>query len=427
MTTVVGVDERAARIVDVDEHVTTEQPGVPAAPGEGRRMLDLLGWAGRTDVQRVDHYTRGSLYVIYWFLLLTSVPGTYAEAGEPWQGLVNLGLVVLTGVAGHRALGPVVEAFPTRAVPRGSRVLWFGAAVLAVLGWCFVVAEEGPWASAYLVVMATCWVLGGVRGRLLPWVLAGVSALLLGVATESVWGAAVGAAIALFFVFTVQSTLWLLGVVHELDRARRTEASLAVAEERLRFSRDVHDVMGRHLSVIAVQAELAATMVERGDDRAADRIRQVRATAHDALREARELARGYRELDLAQETEGAVALLTSAGALAEADLDALPEQWHEPVARLVREAVTNVLRHSAATRVRISYAEVGGGGLVEVRNDRPHAAGSDDGSGLATLARELAPLGARLTHGTEQTADGDDFVLQLRWDTPAHAAPGGER
>ena len=425
MTTVVEPEERAGRIDAVTDHATTEQLGVPAAAGEARRRFDLIGWAGRTDVQRVELYTRISLYAIFWFLLLTSLPGAFLEAREPWQGAVTVALLLLVGATGHFALLRVVHHYPVRGVPRTRSLPAFGVASAAVLAWVTAVGERGTLGAEFCVVMAVPWVLGGLRHRWLPWALAAFGAAVMAYAGDEVGVAIVGAVVALFFVFTVQSTLWLLGVVHELDRARRTEASLAVAEERLRFSRDVHDVLGRHLSVIAVQAELAAAMVERGDDRATDRIRQVRATAHDALREARELARGYRELDLAQETEGAVALLTSAGARAEADLDGLPEQWHEPVARLVREAVTNVLRHSAATRVQISYAEEEGGGLVEVRNDRPHAGGSSDGSGLATLARDLAPLGARLTHGTEQTPDGDVFVLQLRWDAPA--APGGER
>jgi len=408
----------------VTDHATSEQSGVPAEPGAARRRLDLFGWAARTDVQRVEFYMRISLYVIFWFLLVTSFPGAFVEARAPWQGAVTLTLLVVMGAVGHVALLRVVHHYPVRSAPRTRSLPAFAVAAAVVLVWVTAVGEGGTIAAEFCVVMAVPWVFGGLRHRWIPWALALFGAVVLAVAAEEPAVGILGAVVALFFVFTVQSTLWLLAVVHELDRARRTEASLAVAEERLRFSRDVHDVLGRHLSVIAVQAELAAAMVERGDDRATDRIRQVRTTAHDALREARELARGYRELDLAQETEGAVALLASAGAEATADLTGLPASWHEPVARLVREAVTNVLRHSAATRVRISYAEVDGGGLVEVRNDRPHGSGSSDGSGLATLARDLAPLGARLTHGTETTDDGDEFALRLRWDA---TTPGGER
>lgn len=387
--------------------------------------FDVIGWAGCNAVQRVELYLRQSLYVLLWFLLLFCLPSAFVEAREPWQGTVSVILLLALGGIGHAALLRVVHHYPRQGAPRSRWFPAFGAAALVVLAWVMAVGEPGSVGAEFCLVMAVPWVLGGLRSRRMPWALGAFGAVVLGYAGGHVSVAVLGAVVALFFVFTVQSTLWLLDVVHELDRARRTEASLAVAEERLRFSRDVHDVLGRHLSVIAVQAELAAAMVERGDDRAVDRIRQVRSTAHDALREARELARGYRALDLAQETEGAVALLTSAGVRAEADLAGLPREWHEPVARLVREAVTNVLRHSDATRVRIAYAEVDGGGVVEVRNDRPHPAGSGDGSGLATLARELAPLGAGLTHGTEpgSRADGgEEFVLRLRWpyQVPSH-------
>ena len=74
-----------------------------------------------------------------------------------------------------------------------------------------------------------------------------------------------------FIGFTVHISLWMLEVVRRLDRTRDTEAALAVAEERLRFSRDVHDVLGRHLSTIAVRAELAAALARRGDPTAPPR------------------------------------------------------------------------------------------------------------------------------------------------------------
>src|SRR5690606_16028223 len=144
--------------------------------------------------------------------------------------------------------------------------------------------------------------------------------------------------------------------------------------------------------------------------------REVRASAHDALREARALARGYRPVDLAQEVEGARALLVSAGITVETDLADLPAPWQEPVARLVREAVTNTLRHSRATQVRLDHAD----GVVTVRNDGVHAdhggEGGDapgdvegDGSGLRTLAADVATHGGRLTWGVEH----DEFVVRL--------------
>jgi two-component system sensor histidine kinase DesK len=201
-------------------------------------------------------------------------------------------------------------------------------------------------------------------------------------------------------------------VVSELERSKQTQAALAVAEERLRFSHDVHDVLGRQLSTIAVQAELAAALAERGDPRVPQYILKVRETAHEALREARELARGYRPLDLYAEVAGAVSLLKSAGITATAELTDLPPAWHEPVARVIREAVTNVLRHSTATRVDIRYD----GTAVVITNDgattttRPRLSGGTGGSGLVGLAEQLAPSGAKIT--TEHR--GDRFVIRVQ-------------
>ena len=87
--------------------------------------------------------------------------------------------------------------------------------------------------------------------------------------------------------------------------------------------------------------------------------------AHEALREARELARGYRPTDLDQEVEGARALLASAGIPADLDVDGVPEAWHEAAGWVIREGVTNVLRHSAATHVGLSFAD----GVLTLRND----------------------------------------------------------
>nr|WP_242680009.1 histidine kinase [Nocardioides sp. IC4_145] len=212
-------------------------------------------------------------------------------------------------------------------------------------------------------------------------------------------------------MLTVRLSLWLLDIVVELDRGRDAEAALAVAEERLRFSRDVHDVLGRRLATIAVQAELAATLAGRGDDRAADRMLEVRSLAHDGLKEARELARGYRAVDLAQELDGAVSLLRSAGIDATVAVDGLPEDWHEPAAWVVREAVTNVLRHSRATCVEVSYADR----VLAVRNDGALPAGgsggpeSGGGTGLAGVRARLAALGA----GLEATRDGHLFTVRM--------------
>src|SRR5690606_9016579 len=105
---------------------------------------------------------------------------------------------------------------------------------------------------------------------------------------------------------------WMLGVVWEQERTRTVHARLAVAEERLRFSRDLHDVVGRTLSAIAVKSELAAELARRGQEGAVDQMLEVRELAQDSLKEARSVVAGYRTADLAAELEGDRLLLRSA-------------------------------------------------------------------------------------------------------------------
>lgn len=117
---------------------------------------------------------------------------------------------------------------------------------------------------------------------------------------------------------------------------------------------------------------------------------EVRATAHDALREARELARGYRVSNLDQELQGARSLLAAAGISTRVDVDGLPVRWHEPAAWVVREAVTNVLRHSTATAVEVTWHH----GVLSVGNDGVTASAGSNGVGILGLTERLAPLGA---------------------------------
>ena len=360
-------------------------------------------------MERVELFTHASLVVLLWGLLGLGAFITAVLTGQAGLIAVVAAVALVLAVTGTILLGHAIRLYPERSpLPRTSLAAQVGAAAVAGAA-LLLLPEPARLPASATVVASLTWSAGGLRDQRVQWLLYVASPVLLLVATRSVPAAAYGLALGLFLVFTVQSSLWLLGVVTELDDARASRAALAVAEERLRFSRDVHDVMGRRLSGIAVQAELAATLAARGDERAPSRIRDVRETAHVALREARELARGYRPLDLPTEVQGAVSLLRSAGIDTAADLDDLPPAWHEPVARVVREGVTNVLRHSRATSVSMSYAD----GEVVIRNDgaaRPQP--ESGGSGLRALEEDLEPMGAALT--TQQ--EGQEFVVRVRLD-----------
>ena len=368
------------------------------------RPTASLRWADRTPIGRVRLYTVGSLYFLLVLLIATAL--VIAISSLPGWGLDVFAVLLAVALAagGLAALHAVLpRGEPRRPGRLGIGLLLGGAVVGQAVAWTR--PPEGGFAITLLVVLALAWGLGGMDDRRVWWALVAVS-FVLAWSTGRVLGDAAAAAVAAAcVVFTVRSSLWLLGVVEEVEAGRRSGAALAVAEERLRFSRDVHDVLGRRLSQIAVQAELASAYVVRGDERAARSLDDVRATAHTALREARELARGYRPVDLGQELGGAAALLRSAGIELRADLDGLPQPWAEPVARVVREAVTNVLRHSRATWVSITYDD----GVVAVRNDGVIGPVGSAGSGLAGLGELVAPLRARL----DATSDGVHFELRV--------------
>jgi two-component system sensor histidine kinase DesK len=227
-----------------------------------------------------------------------------------------------------------------------------------------------------------------------------------------------------FMTGTAKFSAWMIGVVWELDRGRATAARLAVAEERLRFARDLHDVLGRNLSVIAVKSELAGRLAERGDAGAAAEMAEVRRVAHDSLREVRDVVRGYRTADLGAELAGARSVLRSAGVECRVigDGAGLPEAVQTALGWVVREATTNVIRHSDATTCTIGLDVRAEGdaatAVLRMENDRPRPTPPGAaGSGLAGLSERLAGLGGRLTaerHPDQGTAGppGERFVVE---------------
>ncbi len=194
----------------------------------------------------------------------------------------------------------------------------------------------------------------------------------------------------------------LVLTVRELHAARREIARLAVNEERLRFARDLHDLLGHSLSLIALKSELAGRLLPTAPERAAAEIGDVERVARDALREVREAVTGYRQPTLAAELRGAAAMLAAAGITA--DLDDPPAALPPPLAALfawaVREGVTNVIRHSGARRCAVRIARADTTVALTVTDDG-RGTGDDAaaGSGLAGLAERVAACGGTMEAG----------------------------
>lgn len=235
------------------------------------------------------------------------------------------------------------------------------------------------------------------------------------------------------------STAWLLRVLRELQEAHEDRAALALANERLRISRDLHDVFGRTLATIAVKSELASELVRRGGgDQAAQEIAAVRRLAQDAGNEVRRVVRGETRVTWDGEVAGARSLLGSAGIRCTVVGDPVPPELAEALAWVVREGVTNVLHHSAAThvtlatttedeQVQLTLANDGAGrtGTLAGPADGTDAARPDGGTvvhggtGLHAMSERIRTLGGRIT----TSRDGDWFLLEATIPLPeGHAA-----
>ncbi|GGY11615.1 sensor histidine kinase [Streptomyces anandii] len=206
-----------------------------------------------------------------------------------------------------------------------------------------------------------------------------------------------------FLAFTSVFSVWLLNAVYELDAARETRARLAVAEERLRFGRDLHDVMGRDLAVIALKAELAVQLGRRGRPEAVEQMIEVQRLAHESQREVRAVVRGYREADLRAELAGAQGVLAAAGidCSVTGSAPGLPAPVQSALGWVVREATTNVLRHGDARRCAVSLRVTDDLAELCVENDGvpDPPAGDRPGSGLAGLRERLQELDGTLRAG----------------------------
>ncbi len=238
-----------------------------------------------------------------------------------------------------------------------------------------------------------------------------------------------------FLTFTAAFSVWLLNAVYELDAARETRARLAVAEERLRFGRDLHDVMGRNLAVIALKSELAVQLSRRGRPEAVDQMTEVQRIARESQREVRAVVRGYREADLRVELAGAQGVLTAAGidcSVTGASTE-LPVAIQSALGWVVREATTNVLRHGDAKSCAVSLRAAADVVTLTVENDgapdtegpSPRREGGSEpigGSGLVGLRERLGEVDGVLRAG----ASGGLFRLTAEVPLPVPRAPGSD-
>jgi two-component system sensor histidine kinase DesK len=187
-----------------------------------------------------------------------------------------------------------------------------------------------------------------------------------------------------------------VAAVAELRSAREELARMAVNEERLRFARDLHDLLGHSLSLITLKSELAGRLISHEPKKAEMEVHDIEEVSRQALREVREAVAGYRSPTLDEELSGAAEMLGAAGIDCQIENEAglLPKEIDGVLAWTVREGTTNVIRHSHAKSCRIVlsrevdkvYAEITDDGKEKTDEETP-------GSGLSGLAERVATFG----------------------------------
>jgi two-component system sensor histidine kinase DesK len=218
----------------------------------------------------------------------------------------------------------------------------------------------------------------------------------------------------------------LIEANQQLSLAREQIARLAVGEERLRFARDLHDLLGHSLSVIALKSELAGRLIHRTPGLAAHEVEDIEKVARDALREVREAVAGYRQPTLAAELAGAREAMTAAGIECRVDEQhpGLPTAIEAVLAWTVREGVTNVMRHSGAKRCVIRILSKDGRATVDIIDDGRGGL-AEPGSGLHGLDERVRERGGTLT---AESLPHEGFRLRVtlplpQVNTPADRVP----
>jgi len=298
-------------------------------------------------------------------------------------------------------------------------------AFLAVLAVALNLTLGSEWRVLFFHINVAAGVMLSSRDAYVAIAGLAVCTLALGITSGMAWLVLPTVAIGLWATAFVRQ----VAAVAELRAVREEIARLAVAEERLRFARDLHDLLGHSLSLITLKSELAGRLLPDAPEKAAAEIRDVEGVARRALREVREAVAGYRQPTLDRELYGARETLEAAeiSCRIENRLGVLPNALDAVLAWTVREGVTNVIRHSHARRCEILLSRDGDEVHAEIRDDGDGPPGPDGytaGSGLSGLAERVAASGGDLEPLVGKGLRPGGFLLRVSLPLRDGAKPG---
>jgi len=297
------------------------------------------------------------------------------------------------------------------------------ALVAVVLG--LILMPQTPGGGVYLVFAGA--MLGRLRFTPLVWM-----ALVVVSAT--------GATAMMMFAPTPLMALGFLGLVamaaggsaiaarneRQAAQASQTQARAAHAAaeaERQRIARDLHDLLGHTLSVVTLKAEIAEKLIDQDQGRAKAELQAIQTISRDALAEVREAVIGLRGRSLADALADAVQRLRDAGVTARVSgadqTGGLPADASTALAMVVREAVTNILRHAEAGSVLLTFRRDGAHACLDIIDDGVGGA-NPAGGGLSGLDARLRSLHGALRVGPGPSGSGSCVEASLPWAGGGH-------
>lgn len=357
-------------------------------------------------------------FLVGWIFLLFLLVPALAAADDLGVALLAVLLVLLVGAA-YTGAAWMAE---TPLLARLGYLVAFTALVLGGAWW--LVGSFALSMTPYLAVMTA---------HLVPWRHARI--IIVGVGTVGVvagaltdnWYPIVLSVVAIGMGLLLGAGLENARLGQRLERSEVRVATLAVAAERERIGRDLHDILGHSLTVVAVKAGLASRLATVDPEATREQLQEIEQVARQALADVRATAGGYRQVRLAAEIAGARSVLQASGirCTAPTALPAMSDTVSEFLGYVVREGVTNVVRHADASAVDIAVAGVElpqsvPGIRVSIADDGRGTDGSDTGGGgLVGLATRAARIGGAVTLTSER---GSALVAEV----PAAAEQQGQ-
>lgn len=341
-----------------------------------------------------DPWSRHAWLLAAVWLVFLGFPGAAAvreTEGQPMLRVLLLALLVAFGV-GYVLAFMVGQKSVYCGWTRTSLALVLGgfaglAAIMVALS--TVIGVETLGMSAFLAALAAF----GFPGR---WSILGVVAVTIGSGVILLASDGFADLWPLLLLPALIGSFGLLirTLTQSDERRQQLQRQFAVAAERDRVARDVHDVLGHSLTVISLKADLAERLLDQDPDRAKAEISDIRRLTRQSLAEIRATVAGLRVARLADERDSAAAALSDAGidARLPEDGDVVDPGHRIIIAWALREAVTNVLRHSGAQHVEVSWGPT----WLEVVDDGRGLRGRREGSGLTGLRERVRQAGGSI-------------------------------